>query len=45
MITNSAEPPAARELAERTTELAATVAGELGCERELGHVAVILEQD
>ena len=34
----------ARELAKQCLETAATVAGELGCEFELDHVNVILEQ-
>ena len=44
LLDRDAELVPARTLAGRTLELAGEVAGELGCERELEHVELILEQ-
>lgn len=44
LLDRRGEPAPARELAQECVQTAATVAGELGCEAELAHVGVILEQ-
>jgi carboxylate-amine ligase len=44
LLDREANPVPARELAERTLELAAGAAGELGCERELEAVRSILDE-
>ena len=44
LLDRNAELVPARTLAARTLELAGEVAGELGCDRELAHVELILEQ-
>jgi glutamate---cysteine ligase / carboxylate-amine ligase len=44
LLDRAAVPVPARELGERCVEDAASVAAELGCERELEYVAVMLEQ-
>jgi carboxylate-amine ligase len=44
LLNRSGELQPARALAEETLELAATVAGELGCRRELAYLGVILHE-
>ena len=44
LLTRSGRLKPARELAEHTFELAGTVAGEMGCRRELAHLEVILDE-
>jgi carboxylate-amine ligase len=44
LLDREGELVAARTLGERCLDMAATVAGELGCERELEHVAGMLEE-
>jgi glutamate---cysteine ligase / carboxylate-amine ligase len=44
LLDRRCRPRPARELARECLELAGAVAGELGCEAELAHVEVILEQ-
>ena len=44
LLDRRGEPVPARELAARTLETAATVAGEFGCERDLARVETMLEE-
>lgn len=44
LLTRSGRLKPARELAEQTLELADTVAGEMGCRRELAHIEVMLDE-
>ena len=44
LLDRDAEPVPARELARRSLEAAGAVAAELGCERELSHVELMLRE-